>query len=370
MRRRIRLGPIVAAFCVALGACSPDASQPGATPEETPAAGTGRDYHRFAAAPQAIATGILQGMTPDGSAAYVADTDPAFPQPGCEGQPEAVLFRQPLDGGERELLRAGGGPVKGEIVRGRDGLVALVALCEGFFTGLSVGRETPEGHIEELRTVDVQTAPGSPPAPFSISWSPDGRSLLAAINDPEAPDGGPSRLVRIDPESGAVSTLFTGEGGSGVFQFAQLRDGSYVVSSNREVTFRDERGRIEAQFPGAGFVVFPDHERVLVYGETVAVAREGDDQARVVAPARPGREVSSASISPDGEAAVFNRYALEGSENEVSVVTIDDGTLSTLASGEGLGEPFFAGDGAAIGFNRFEPGPEFSPRVMLAELEG
>jgi hypothetical protein len=358
------------ALSTALAACGQraptDDVSPGApgSPAET-----ARDYHSFGA-PSEIGRGALQAMSMDGSAAYVSDTDPAFPEPGCEGQPESVLFRQPLTGGERKLLGDGKSPLKGEIVRGPNGLVALVRVCEEFFNGLAVGRESPDGLITEVREVKLsQTETDGTPGAFSFSWAPDGKSLLAAINDPLGPDGKPSALIRIDPATGATSPLFTGEGGSGVFQFAQLAGGSYVVSSNRVVTLRDADGRITASFPGAGFVVFPDRRRLAVYGPTLAVATEASREAKNIVAERPDHEISSASVSPDGEAVAFNRYSLQGSGNEVAVVTVGDAKMSSVVSGEGYGEPFFSGDGKLLAFNEFVREPEFSARVLVASLE-
>ncbi len=366
----VRFPILLVAALGALAACDgPAAGEGEAAPPETPSpTKEARDYHGFDP-PTEIGRGALQEMSLDGSAAYVSDTDEAFPAPGCEGLPESVLYRQPLSGGPRELLGDGRTPVMGEIVRGPDELVALVKVCEGFFNGLFAGTESPDGRITDLRRVELSQEEGAPgPAAFSFSWTPDGRALLAAINDPAGPDGEPAALVKIDPVSGAIARLFTGEGGSGVFQFAQLEGGTYVVSSNRVVTFRDGDGRITASFPGNGFEVFPDGRRIVIYGETVAVAGEGSREAKTLAAQRPDHEISSASVSPDGRAIAFNRYTLQGSGNEVAVVTVDDGKTSAVVSGEGYGEPFFSGDGKRLGFNRFVPGPELAAPVLVASL--
>jgi hypothetical protein len=375
-RRRRNRGRVLLlsllALSILLAACGQerpglDEPSPRASPSPT---GQIRDYHGFGA-PSPVGSGILQGMSLDGSAAYVSDTDKAFPEPGCEGQPESVMFRQPLSGGERTRLGDGKSPVKGEVVRGPDGLVALVRVCEEFFNGLAIGRESPDGQITDLREVKLtQTEGDGNPAAFSFSWTPDGKALLAAINDPLGPDGKPSTLVSIDPATGAMSRLFDGEGGSGVFQFAKLEGGTYVVSSNRVVTFRDAGGRITASFPGNGFEVFPDRSRVVVYGPALAVATEGSREAKTIAAERPDHEISSARISPDGEAVAFNRYSLQGSTNEIAVATVDDGKTSSVVSGEGYGEPFFSGDGRSLGFNRFTREPEFLAQVLVASLDG
>jgi len=368
--RRVRPAVLILAIvCLLLGACAVES--PTVVPTPTPTATeTATDYHAFSP-PKEIGPGFLAGMSLDGSAAYVADTDDAFPQPGCEGQPESVLFRLPLSGGARELLGDGKTPLKGNLVRGQDGRIALVDLCEGFFQGLAVGKESPDGHLTEVKEVMLPRREGEgPPAPFSFSWTPDGSSLLAAINDPDGPDGGPSRLVSINPDTGAITELFTGEGGSGVFQFAQLEGGAYVVASNRVVTFRDGEGRITSSFPGNGFEVFPDFKHVVVYGETVGVATEGSEVVEILVPVKPDHEISSASVSPDGKAAAFNRYALQTSDVEIGMVTVEDSKRSPVVAGTSYGSAMFSGDGRALGFNEFASGPDFSVRVLLVQLGG
>ena len=355
-------------LCLVLATC---AQNGGRGNNEGATAGSPRtsregDYHAFSA-PRPIGAGFLETMTLDGSAAYVSDTDPAFPQRGCEGQPEPVLFRQPLSGGPRELLGDAATPLKGRIVRGPDGVVALLDVCEGFFQSLAVGKESADGRINELREVMLGQVEGL--ASFSFSWTRDGKGLLAAVNDPAGPDGGPTRLIRIDPQNGAITPLFTGEGGSGVFQFAELEGGTYVLSANREVSFRRQDGSVVASFPGNGFEVFPDGKSIAVYGEAVAVAGEGSGEPRTLVQPRPDREISSAAISPDGKAVAFNRYGLQGSETEISVVTVGDGKTSVLVSGEGYGAPVFSGDGAALGFNQTASEPELSVKLMLARME-
>jgi hypothetical protein len=363
-RQRVRL---ILSTCLLLGACAVESPVVPATPSPT---GEPRDYHAFSS-PKEVGPGFLAGMSLDGSAAYVADTDDAFPQPGCEGQPESVLFRLPLSGGARELQGDGKTPLKGNLVRGPDGRIALVDLCEGFFQGLAVGKESPDGHLTEVKEVMLTRREGEgPPAPFSFSWTLDGSSLLAAINDPDAPDGGPSRLVSINPDTGAITELFTGEGGSGVFQFAQLEGGTYVMSSNRLVSFRDEEGGIVAGFPGNGFEIFSDNKRVAIYGETLAVATEGSKVIEALVPNRPDYEISSASVSPDGKAVSFNRYALQTSDVEIGVVTVEDSKRSSVVAGTSYGSAMFSGDGKALGFNEFVSGPDFSVRVLLVQLGG
>lgn len=300
----------------------------------------------------------------------MSDPDSAFPQPGCEGAPESVLFKLPLSGGERALLRNGEQPLKDLIFRGPDGQVALVDICEGFFQGLQVGTESPDGSITDLKDVKLGLDPNRGlPAAFSFSWSNDGKSLLAAIDDPDAPDGGPSRVVGINPQSGAVAELFSGGMGSGIFQIAQLENGLYVVSSNRVVTFHDGGGKITSTFKGNGFTLSPDRSSVVIFGEQLTTATEDDQQARLLVGQKANYEISSADISPDGTAVVFNRYDLSSGANEVALVTLGDSKFSAIASAPGIGEALFTGNGKAIAFTKSDIN-DGTATVQLAALGG
>ncbi|MEA2844443.1 MAG: hypothetical protein QOJ69_2114, partial [Actinomycetota bacterium] len=198
-----------------------------------------------------VGTGFVDGASLDGSAAYVEQEDPQFPQLGCEGQPEPVLFRLPLDGGERQLLGTTENQLHGHVIFGHGNRIAVVGGCEGFFTDLWVGNETLDGHVNGIRRVAVgDLADGQTLATFSVSWSADGSSLLGAVN---ALDGGSGRVVAIDPDSGALTTLFDAGATRGVAQVGQLADGSYVVAADGKVSIRDAQGAVKIQGAGNAF---------------------------------------------------------------------------------------------------------------------
>ncbi|MGQ0679664.1 MAG: hypothetical protein ACT4OM_08435 [Actinomycetota bacterium] len=360
--RALALTQALLLFCAA---CTPPTDEPAGdstSPEKE------IDYHSIAQ-PKPVGTGFLVETSLDGSALFVTDTDPTFPQPGCEGQPESVLQLLNLASGTRELLRNGDKPLKDQLFRGPAGQTAMVDICEEFFVALQVGRESAGGQINNVTVVDPALDAGSELfAPFSFSWSNDGR-ILAAIADIRAPDGNPPRLVAINPESSEITDLFEGNHGTGVFQFAQLAAGTYVESSNRVVNFRNSAGDLLAAFPGNGFTVTPDRTGVVTYGEVLATVSEGQSEATTLVPRKPGWEISSANVSPDGRAVAFNRYHLEGGMNEIGIVTIDDYRFTMITSGDGLGEPRFTGDGKALAFNLFDPA-DGSAGVLLARLGG
>lgn len=333
------------------------------------------DVHRFSA-PTQIGTGFIDGASPDGSALYVESPDPAFPQPGCEGQPDPALFRLPVDGQPRKLLDAQFQPLHGSLIRGgRKSAVALVEGCEGYFSRLLIGTEGREGRLVGLREVKPAVADGDNINAGSFSWSSDGRSLLAVVDTlatVDKPEDTQSRVVSIDPATGATVTLFTTERGSGAFLVGQLQNGTYVVASMDAVSLRDASGKIKASFPGRRFELAPDLRAVAVYGLTLSVVSQSNTSAALLVQQRPGWEISSASFSPDGKAIAFDGYNLEGgsSKTELSVVTVADKKVSLVAGGSEDGRPYFTGDGRALAFNRFTPEPDFTALVMLVKFTG
>ena len=279
-----------------------------------------------------IGTGLVDGSSLDGSALFVEEEDPRFPQLGCEGQPAPVLFRLPLAGGERELVGNGEDHLHGRIVHGQGEKIAIVSGCEGFFTDLWVGTESLDGRVSDLRKVPVEVSDGQALAPFSISWSANGLALLGAVNIV----GGGALVVSIDPDSGAVTTVFDAQARSGVSQVGQLADGSYVVAAEAKVSIRDAQGTVKIQAAGNGFELATDLLTVIAYGsEVLLLAPTASRPVRLV-PGKPGHEVTSASLSPDGRAVAYN-FADVGGTNEISLLTVEDAQNYKLAGPGALG---------------------------------
>jgi hypothetical protein len=328
------------------------------------------DIHEFGT-PQQIGTGLLDGASLDGSAVYVEDPDPQFPEPGCEGQPESVMFRLPLEGGEREVVGGDQAPLRGTLVRGgSENRVAVVAGCESFFTDLFLAGETGDGRLTDVRRL---TPAGIPDDfllnPQSVSWDRDGDNLLAALQHQNAPDGDPSQVVSIDTQSGQVTRLFDAEQGTGVFRVGQLADGTYVVSTNLTVTYRDEQGVVKAGFQGKDFEIAPDRESLVIFGRNIFLGTQGETRATEILPEQEGREISSVQFAPDGEAIVLTRYLLEGGQVEVGVASLEDKEFTSVVTGGQYGRPYFTGDGAALVFNEFGGEPDFTSRVYLTRFE-
>lgn len=354
---------LLACFFVVLASCTPE---PGGGED---GAGPVVGYRLFDT-PRKLGTGLVDGATPDGSALYVEEPDPAFPTPACEGQPGPVMFRQPLDGSERTVAGNGTDPLRGRLVRGGSGdRVAVVASCESFFTSLTVAAQAEDGTLSDLKTVTPAVPEGFLLNPSTVAWARDGKKLLAAIQDVDAPDGDPAQIVSIDAATGQISRLFEAEQGTGVFNVGQMNNGDYVVATNLVVSFRDSGGEVIARFQGYDFQISPDRRQLVVFGRTVRLTSQGEDKAPVIVPEEEGVEVSSAEFSPDGEAVAFKRYSLETGRVEISVLTLDDRNVTNIVTGDEYDRAVFTGDGKAVAFNLYTGEPDYLTEVYVARFE-
>lgn len=340
----LRLDRLAVCVFLVLAACGGD---PPANNEPT------IDYRQFDI-PQEVGTGLIDGVTRDGSAVYIEDPDPVFPEPGCEGRPEPVMFVQPLDGGQRKLAGETGVPLRGRLVRGGSGgRVAVVAACESFFTDLYVATESPDGTLSNIERVEPAVPDAFLLNASTVTWAGDGRKLLAAVQHVDAPDGDPAQIVAIDPGSGGLTKLFGVEQGTGVFGVGQMDGGGYVVATNLVVSFRRSDGTIGAGFGGQGFDISPDGRQLVVYGKQLRLVAQGGDVATSLVEEKPGHEISAARFSPDGKAVVFERYDLGTGRTEISVVSLSDKASINIVTGGRYGSALFTGDGKALVFNMF-----------------
>ena len=360
-RRRFLLG-VLAWALVSLSACAPAAENGGNV--ETPAV----DVHQFET-PEELGTGLIDGATPDGEALYVEEPDPTLSKPGCEGQPESVMFRVPLDGGDRTVVGEDAAPLRGHLVRGGSGgRVAVIAGCESFFSRLVVATESKDGTLTDLKEVVPEVAEGFLLNISTVNWSRDGKALLAAVQDVDAPDGDPAQIVSINPGSGRITKLFDAEQGTGVFNVGQMQNGDYVVATNLVVSFRDAKGVVKASFQGQGFEISPNRRRVAVFGRNLRMAPQGSNRASEIVPGKEGLEVSAAKFSPDGTAIVFERYSIETGQVEISLVTPADKKVTNVVTGAQYDRSFFTGDGKALAFNLYTGEPDFATKVYFTRF--
>ncbi len=316
------------------------------------------DYQRPSAARE-VGAGLLEGTSLDGSALYVSAVDPTLSPRGCEGQPEPVLFRLPLAGGARQAVGSPGEPVRGTLLRGADRRIALVAGCEEFLSVVRVGTETPDGQLRDLRRLDL----GQLGSAAGLAWSGDGRSLVAISRSLDP--GGQGSVLRVDPTTGAATSLFTTTGP--VTQVGELADGTVVVAGAGRVTLRDAKGAVKETHEGVGFTVAPDGRRLAVWGKAL----------RLVTPGQPPTSLATvtatdllgpAAFSPDGRALVYATSV--AAQGQIAVVTVADAKVTTLPGTGRFVRAFFTGDGRAVAFSRLAARPADEATVFVVRFDG
>lgn len=317
------------------------------------------DYHRQSA-PAEVATGLLEGASPDGSSLYVTAIDPSLSRRGCEGQLEPILFRVPLAGGNRQVLGPPGEPVRGTILRGADRSVALVAGCEEFLTAVRVGTETPDGQLRDLRRLDLSQLRNV----STLGWSGDGRTLLAVARS-ESP-GGRSSILRVDPASGGATPLFTVTGP--VSQVGQLADGTFVIAGGGRVTLRDGAGAVRESVDAVGFKVAPDGRRLAAWGKVLRLVASGEPEVTLATVAAATDLLGPAEFSPDGRALAYATTVQQ--DGNVAVVTVADKKVTTVPGPGRYVRVFFTGDGRAVAFSRLAARPPDEGPVLVVRFEG
>ena len=311
---------------------------PGTTPTTTAAGPVRYDQP---GKPTKLAPGRVTGVSPDGQSLYVEAVDSARSKRGCEGELDPVVFRQPLDGSGREVATSDDA-AHGTILRGGNGKVAVVGVCEEFLTAVWVGTESPDGHLRDLKKLTFNQAPNA----LSFAWAVDSSALLAVRG---------TAVVRVDAASGDVATLFD-LGSSGGSQVDQLVDGTFVLDVGGQVRLRDAVGRVQATVPGTFFTVGPDRRTIAVYGsDGLGLLTQGQTQLRKLADG----QIASAQFSPDGRAIAFSRSSGGGAGgSEVLVVPTGSGATgnpASVATGRAAG-PFFASGGRILAFSDLADG--------------
>ena len=331
-----------------------------AVPSPTTSTTTARpvDYQRPSAARE-VGAGLLEGTSLDGSALYVSAVDPTLSPRGCEGQPEPVLFRLPLAGGARQVVGSPGEPVRGTILRGADRRIALVAGCEEFLSVVRVGTESPEGQLRDLRRLDLAQLGSA----AGLAWSGDGRSLVAVSRSLNP--GGQGSVLRVDPATGAATSLFTTTGP--VTQVGELADGTVVVAGAGRVTLRDAKGAVKETHEGVGFTAAPDGRRLAVWGKVLRLVTPGQPPTTLATVAATDL-LGPAAFSPDGRALVYaTNVAAQG---QIAVVTVADAKMTTLPGTGRFVRAFFTGDGRAVAFSRLAARPADEPAVFVVRFDG
>ncbi len=368
-----RIGAVLLLALLALGACSPEASpDPAATDSPDSPAPTLESPQAEPTQPKAVLSpgvpielgqGLIQGTTLDGSSIYVSENVEGSEGMGCEGQGRSVVKRVPIGGGPRTPVAEAGSPVQGAFVRGgSDGRVAVFNSCEEFVSSAYVAKESRDGRITEAEKVPIPTES----LPRFFGWSNDGLYLLGVV---ATPDGAQSRVVQVDPGSGALTDLFRSDP---VSKVAQLKDGSYVVASNNKIAVRSTT-KVLRSFDGSTFEVTTAGDRFVIMGGGLSLV-SGDSEPKVLLKAEPESQIPEASFSPTGELVTYERIGSVGDKvkSEIGVVSAAGAVQKVEASGpkgrRTLVAPVFTGDGKVVAYNRFVEDFEAPPTVVVFRL--
>lgn|GEM_PF-2784363 len=360
LRLRAALGlTLTAALLVG---CQPSVSRSEPDTDPTPTRTT-IDYDRFGA-PRPLTHGYLGRSSPDGSALFVEAVDPVLSKPGCEGQPEPIMFRVPTDGAARQPVLVGGATIRGDVVRGPVGLVAVVKACEELVSDVWVGTEAADGTLRDLTPVPLDQEQG---ALAGFGWSADGTHLLAGRNDPT--QATPAVVVAIDPATGATTDLFPLDGleAKAVTRVVELIDGTFVVAGYGEVVLRDATGASLARAKGVGFAV-GSGASFAVYGDGMIVLVGGIPHT--IVHHKDGIVLGTAAFSPNGEAVVYTAGPT-GVEAVVVTDLADAGTTVIGPPGRYL-RAIFTGDRAIACNRQTDPDadPGADPEVIVVPVGG
>jgi hypothetical protein len=367
---------LAVALVAGLGACGEDRpraateASDGAGSNPAPAAGgqaAVRVPYAEPRAARAVGSGVVEAVTLDGEALLVRQMDKRFLAPGCEGEPEPVLARLPLAGGERQVLEPSAGEaLRGRLVRGPDRRVALVEACEGFLERLSVAEEAADGSLSRPTEVPLDREHDSlaPRFDTAVAWSPSGELLMAFTEPAPATSPGESAAVRIDVRTGRTKRLLVGRD---VVQVAELSDGRLVSAGGGNVRIHRPDGATVAETAGEGFAISPNGRTVAVSGTTLVLLEPDGTRRPLVTPDK-GRIVEVA-WSPSGDAVAY--AVTEGTSADttrIAVVTVAEKAVTELTGPGRHYQLTFSPAGDLVAFSRFSDAPGSESEVLVVRF--
>jgi len=356
---------ILLSVLLMLGACAAENPAPA---ESSSAATTeaSAEPEPVTPVPGRLGQGYVQGVSLDGSYIYVSDVIPGTVGQGCEGAGENVLYRMPVDGGERNLATDDSGPARGSLIRGgTKNRVALIEACEENFTRAFVATESEDGRLFDLERVPVPERS----IPRLTGWSNDGLYLLGVTGDPAGDGQKPMQVVQLDPASGDTNTLFDTEP---IFRVAQLKNGSYVTQGSGTISVRNTT-EVLRTYQGDFFQMSPTGDRFAVLGAGLSlVAGEGEAQTLVRASGE--STTYSVSFTADGRSLAYVQVRNQGPKVEADLGVVTVGGQAKVIESSGLkdqvsfGSPFFAADGKFLAYNLTSDDGSNPPDVVLVAL--
>ena len=295
-----------------------------------------------------IGPGRPQWFSTDASTVVVSSrTGP--PSARCEGSGEPELFRQPLADQPRSVAVLGqNADAVGVATRPEPARLALAEGCLGAPLRLWIGDESPNGLA--ARMVDrplsqAVTASGL------MTPSADGRAFIGTSR-PTGP--GVPEVVRVDAETGQVTTLFAGD----YLEVIELVDGTFVVLGAREARLLEADGTLVDALDGEAIGASPDRSVYVIFTQsTIEVGDiDADDVQSVARPADGSDSLGTyRPVVDDDRTVVFTRRA--GRANPVWELR-PDGALVELLPADEWGDLVASVDGTLLATSRPAGDPE------------
>ena len=315
---------------------------------------------------EAAGPGEVVAVSLDGSALIVSDFDGRVDEPGCEGMAEPILLRAPFDGGRREPvgLDPEGQPLSGRVVRGTDGRVAVLDICEEFLGRILLAHENPDGTFTDVTELK-HPLPGEA---FVTGWSASGDELLAIA---WVQDGGTRRsAVRVHVTTGEMSEIVRGE----FHDVGELYDGSVVVAEDTGmIRAMDMRARSEWRAPGELFAISPDRRTVAVSSAQGIELYPADGDSQIIAFMPPNERVGYLDWSASGETLTYvvepNDTTANPVRGDVYVVTPGTGkAVRVTPESDRYAGPVFSPSGDLLAFTRYDFDPDFSATALITRF--
>ncbi|RMH70047.1 MAG: hypothetical protein D6683_15645 [Actinomyces sp.] len=312
-----------------------------------------------------IGEGLVVAVALDGSAVLAQREDPAYDQPGCEGFPEPIVERLPVDGSAPAPAIVDVDPsfVNGTFVRTGTGRAAIVSGCEGYTTAVHLLDEEPDGRLHLLETYSGPI--GDPPADLAAGVDLLDEAHLVASVERWTGTTTEAALVAVDLGDASSVDLVPGLVGSG--RVTVVADGLVAFQNGKTVSVVDPAsGDIVATWEAPNFAAPHGGDVFAFYAAVLEVGRldRAPETRPVEVPLFANEYISEAAWSPNGR--VLALVVTDDAADRVLVGAPGQG-WTQVADGGIFARLAFAGDSSLLAFSDLS-GSSFYGRVLVSEL--
>jgi hypothetical protein len=300
-------------------------------------------------APPALTSGLVETVSTDDSTVLVRDEDGRYSELGCEGLPEPVLLRVPVDGGDRTPAFAEATPT-GMLVRLATGQMAVVHGCEEFLSSLWLADEAADGALSNATETPAWRGPAVEGVQATEA-APQGAALRLLGSSFTAGDP-PQSIVEVDLTTGVSTRLLTTDGT--VVAFAGMTEGRFALTDGLEVWVVDGTGAELARYPGEFVTAAPDRATLAVVGPGIDIIGPDGSATSLPVASEGAPPAIDAAWAPNGRALA---YVARG-ENDVLALVGLDGTVTPLDEARRIVRPAFSPSGAVLAWSRLVEDPD------------